>query len=278
MSDPNETVAEVAGNDIEKGMNTILPGKDPLQGLHAEHEGGLEYTVLSIRDGAPSIHWVTLGETPECSCNDYQGNRKGSFDGELGSEREPCAHIVKAVLADTMSPEELAVRELVNVTATVSSASREAKEAAAEARSTARELDNGLVSVRDAQASQAAEGGSNTDSSTTSGETNGKPDSHSNDGNAAEAAEKLQTAFDNVVEGMEVEYNEGMVWVNKTPAAPDQLPGPGNVEIFSAFLQGPDQIEYVHENHDYAGAEPGNYFKNMIRPENVDDYISEVLE
>lgn len=276
MSDPNETVAEVAGNDIEKGMNTILPGKDPLQGLHAEHEGGLEYTVLSIRDGAPSIHWVTLGETPKCSCNDYQGNRKSSFDGELGSEREPCAHIVKAVLADTMAPEELAVRELVNVTATVSNASREAKQAAEEARSTARELDNGLVSVRDAQAGAASNEGTSSSSSDTAEDTSGG--SHSNDDNASAAAEKLQSAFDEVIDGMQVEYNEGMVWVNKTPKAPDTLPGPGNVEVFSVFLQEPSQVQYVHDDHDYKGAEPGSYFKNMLDPSDVDDYINEVLQ
>lgn len=276
MKDTESALNEVAGNDIEKAMNTILPGKDPLDGLQARHEGGLEYVVLSVRDGAPSIQWVYLGETPTCTCNDYKGNRASSFDGELGSKREPCAHIVKAVLSDQMEPDQLATRELINTTATITQAAGEARKAADEARTTARELDNGLVGVRDAQAGAVSNEGSSTDSNTTSGSSD--TGSHSNDANAKSAAEKLQSAFDDVVEGMAVEHNEGMVWVNKTPQCPDSLPGPGNVDIFQSFLQDPDQLQYVHDDHDYAGAEPGQYFSNMIDPSDVDEYISEVLK
>lgn len=276
MTDPNKTAAEIAGGDMEKGMNMILSGKDPLDGLEATHEGGLEYTVLSQRDGKPSIHWVELGPSPTCTCNDFKGNRASTFDGEMGSEREPCAHIVKAVLADTMDPDELAVRELINVTSTISAASREAKEAAAEARDTAKELDTGLAKVRDAEAGTSSTTDSASQSSSNTGGDSGSS-SHSNDENAKAAADKLQSAFDSVIDGMEVEYNEGMVWVNKTPGAPDKLPGPGNVDVFSELLQNADQVQYVHEDHDYKGAEPGSYFKNMLDPSDVDDYISEVL-
>lgn len=269
MTDTDKAVIE-ATDDIEKQLNTILPGSDPLDGLDATHEGGLEYSVMSVRDGAPSIHWVTLGENPTCTCADFHGNRKTSFTEDFG-DREPCTHIAKAYLTDTMDPEQLAVRELINVTATVSEASREAREAAREARDAATEIENGLVHMRAHEADQAASDPS-PESSGTSGST--EPSGP----NAADKADELQAAYDAVVEGFEVEVNEGVLWVNKTPEAPDTLPGPGNIDLFSTFFQNPDQIEYVHENHDYDGAQPGQYFKNMIRTENVDDYISEVLQ
>jgi hypothetical protein len=103
-------------------------------------------------------------------------------------------------------------------------------------------------------------------------------DIHSQENFTKEAAEKLQKAFDEVIDGIEVEHNEGVVWVNKTPGAPESLPGPGNIDVFEALLQNPDNMEYVYDDHEYAGAKPGDYFSNMIQPENVDDYIAEVLE
>ncbi|WLW38192.1 hypothetical protein [Halorubrum spindle-shaped virus-BLv25] len=269
MSDPDKALEEM-DISIEKELDTILPGSDPLANLKAEHEGGLEYSVLSVRDGSPTYHYVTLGEEPSCTCEDYQYNREN---------REVCKHICKAILADQMEPDRLAVRELINVTATVTQAASTAREAANEARSTATELDNALVQARDFEAGKAADSTDSSGSEQT--ENQGASDnsgSHSNAPEAEAAAEKLQSAFDSVFEGMAVEHNEGMVWVNKTPQAPDTLPGPGNVEVFSAMLQEPDQIEYVHDNHDYKGAEPGQYFSNMIDPSDVDDYISEVLE
>lgn len=268
MTDPDKALEEM-DTSIEKELDTILPGTNPLGNLKAEHEGGLEYSVLSVRDGAPTYYYVTLGSEPDCTCKDYEYNREDS---------EVCKHICKAILADQMEPDRLAVRELINVTATVSQASAKAREAANEARDTARELDNALVDARDYEAGKAADT-TETSSSDSGGDTSGNSSSsHSDADEAAEAAEKLQSAFDDVFEGMAVEHNEGMVWVNKTPQAPDTLPGPGNVEVFSAMLQEPDQIEYIHDNHDYKGAEPGQYFSNMIRPENVDSYIQEVLE
>ncbi len=64
---------------------------------------------------------------------------------------------------------------------------------------------------------------------------------------------------------MNVEAYNGRVWVNKSPDAPDYT--------FNAFLSGPDQMRYDPDSDS-----PGQYFKNYIEPEDVDDYISEVLE
>lgn len=265
MSDP-ESALDDMDVSIEKELDTILPGNDPLDNLKAVHEGGLEYSVLSVRNGSPTYHYVTLGKEPECTCSDYEYNRE---------DRDICAHIAKAILADQMEADRLAVRELINVTATVTEAAAKAREAADNARTTAKELDTGLAKVRDTQAGQAAATASDTTENQGETDTAG---SHSNANKAAEAADTLQSAFDEVLDGMEVEHNEGVVWVNKSPDAPDTLPGPGNVEVFNAFLSNPEQMEYVYDDHEYAGAKPGDYFKNMIKPENVEEYISEVLE
>ena len=261
MTDTEKALRE-ASDSIEDELSTILPGSDPLGGLHVEHEGGLEYTVLSSRNGSPSTHWVTLGPDPTCTCSDFEFHK---------DEREPCAHIVKAILSDRMEPEQMAMSELISVTATVSQASREAERAAGDARDVANELEKNLVELRDIQ--------SGSDSSTTSSSEQSQPNTSSgSDMDVSEKRDQLQEAFDQVVEGFEVESNEGVLWVNKTPSAPDTLPGPGNVDLFETFLKAPEQLEYVHDNHDYSGAEPGQYFTNMIRPENVSEYIEEVLE
>jgi len=267
MSDTEKALREVSGS-IEDELSTILPGSDPLGGLHVEHEGGLDYTVLSSRNGAPTVHWVTLGPDPTCTCEDYQFNR---------DNREPCAHIVKAVFADRMDPEQMAMSELISVTATVSQASREAERAARDAQDVSNELERNLVELRDIQADTNTPDMTTQENSSSQAANQGDSSSSGSE-NLDEKREALQTAFDNVVEGFEVESNEGVLWVNKTPSAPDTLPGPGNVDIFQTFLQNPDQLEYVHDNHDYKGAEPGQYFTNMIRPENVSEYIEEVLE
>lgn len=273
MTDTDKALEEM-DISIEQELDTILPGNDPLDNLKAVHEGGLEYSVLSVRNGNPTYHYVKLGTEPECTCGDYQFNREN---------RDICAHIAKAILADQMEPDRLAVRELINVTATVTEASTMAREAANEARTTATELDNALVSARANQADKAADNASDTtenqgENTTDSTNSSSNSSSHSDSEKAREAAEKLQSAYDSVIEGMAVEHNEGVVWVNKTPDSPDTLPGPGNVEVFQALLANPEQMEYVYDDHDYAGAKPGDYFKNMIKPENVDEYISEVLE
>lgn len=92
---------------------------------------------------------------------------------------------------------------------------------------------------------------------------------------AHDAADKLQDKFNEIVTGFDVQAHEGLVWVNKTPDAPEQLPGPGNVETFYTFLADPPQVVYDGDGNKNP---PGQYFKNYIEPGDVDQYISEVLE
>lgn len=90
---------------------------------------------------------------------------------------------------------------------------------------------------------------------------------------AEEAASKLQDAFNAVVDGFDVQAHNGKVWVNKTPTAPETLPGPGKVDTFTALVSGPQEMKY-----DPDADSPGQYFNNVIEPNDVDSYISEVLE
>jgi len=94
----------------------------------------------------------------------------------------------------------------------------------------------------------------------------------------AERAETLQDAYDSVIDGFNVEYSGGWIWVNKSPDAPETLPGPGNVESFDALLKNPEAMEFVPDDDGRNADRPGQYFKNAIEPANVDSYIQEVLE
>lgn len=250
--DVEKAMAEVE-TDIRDEINTVLPGTEPLKGLHVEHEGGLEYAVLSSRNGCVTHHYVTIGQEPSCTCGDFEYNRT--------DDREVCAHIAAAVLSDQMEPDQLAVRELVDVTSTVTTAASEAREAADLARDAATEIDTGLTKVRDTEAEKAERNGHN------GSETDDKP-------GAIEKAEELQNALDDVIDGMETEANAGKVWINITPDAPEELPGPGSVSTFNALLRDPDQTQYAPDDQ----SAPGEYFKNRIDPDDVNEYISEVLE
>lgn len=103
------------------------------------------------------------------------------------------------------------------------------------------------------------------------------------DGRAEEAAERLQSAFDEVIDDMQVTASSGVVWIKTGQDTPDSLPGPGNVSVWETFVKNPDQTEFVYEsddgpNHELFSEKPGEYWKNIIRPENVDEYIDENLE
>ena len=82
---------------------------------------------------------------------------------------------------------------------------------------------------------------------------------------AESEADKLQDAFNDAVNGMNVEAAGGKVWVNKTPNAPEYT--------FDAFLSGPDLMMYDPDDP----SAPGDYFKNYLEADDVDQYIEEVL-
>lgn len=88
---------------------------------------------------------------------------------------------------------------------------------------------------------------------------------------AEEAAEKLQDEFDQRVDGMEAVAGNNVVWVSngsQDNGAPDWT--------FDAWLTGPDMVNY---DPDGEHEEPPEYYlKNYVAVDDVDRYISEVLE
>ena len=229
-------------------LNTILPGSDPLKNLHVVRTGMTVYTVLSARNGTVTRHKVTL-DPAECTCDDWAFNLD---DGE----REVCAHYAIAMIeGENVTTEDVAINEIVALT-------NEARELAQDARDSMdmAELNRSAAATLHEEADPGAEGGASQEAPS--------PAAREPDGQAAhEAAETLQAAYDEAVDGMDVQAHAGKVWINKTPTAPDYT--------FQAFLQDPEQVDYLPPDENDT---PGQYWKNAIEPGDVQDYISEVLE
>lgn len=140
---------------IEDELNTILPGNEPLANLDVSHLGGDEYSVLSARNGQPTVHQVKVGE-PSCTCEDMEYNRE---------DQEVCAHVVACMLVhdEYLSVEANMASVLMNQTATVQDHVAKAKDAAEEA-------ERALVNARDVQSGTLADaaGGSSTSTEDTS--------------------------------------------------------------------------------------------------------------
>jgi hypothetical protein len=97
-----------------------------------------------------------------------------------------------------------------------------------------------------------------------------------------EAADRLQEAFDDVIDDMQVKAAAGKVWFQTGRDTPDDWPFPGTSDTFSA-VTGPDMVEYVYEgddgpNHEWYDDKPGEWWKNAMKPSDVSAYIEEVLE
>jgi hypothetical protein len=112
------------------------------------------------------------------------------------------------------------------------------------------------------------------------------PESEPVDTEAAEnAAEQLQDAFDTAVDDMQVETGGGAVFFQTGRDTPDDWPYPGGSDTFDVLTDS-DHVMYVHDGtadwadspHKYYDDKPGEWFKNALDPEDVGDYIAEVLE
>lgn len=254
-SDPFDETIE----GITAEINTIMAGSQPLNGLYAVHEGGMDYSVMSVRNGSVTYHWVQLGETYSCTCGDYHFNQDQH-------EREICPHIAKAIMTDRLSADEIAVQQLLNVVGTVTSAAHKAETAA-----------ESLEQARVNQLSNVPESEPETTSQSTTGSTGT---------DAADAAEKLQEAFDDLIDDMQVEHNDGMVWIQTGKQTPDEWPFPGGQvegpdfmsQVERRLLYHPQQVTYVSDDHDLSDSRPGEWWKNCLDPSDVDSYISGVLE
>lgn len=185
----------------------------------------------------------------ECSCPDWQYRR--------GESPSVCKHMAAAIFAaeQTMRVDEALAFDTL--------------ELGREVRDLADDLQRKATGLQaDAQAAQSGTSGG---TAAGSGE------------DPQDAADRLEAAYDDVVEDMQVRATDSYVWVQTGQDTPENLPGPGSTSVFQALLQNPEQVEFVPDdyNGDYpnAGSEkPGEWWKNCLKPEDVDGYISEVLE
>lgn len=229
-------------------LATVLPGKEPLSNLRVIRTGMTEYAVLSARNGDVTRHKVTL-DPPQCTCEDWQYNLSDD-------SRNVCAHYALAVLEGTdVETADIAINEIVALTNEARQLAKDAREAMEMA-----ELNRSAAATLHEEADPGPEGGASQDAPS--------PAAREPDGQAAhDAAETLQAAYDEAVDGMDVQAHDGLVWINKTPDAPDYT--------FQAFLQDPDQVDYLPPDENET---PGQYWKNAIEPGDVGTYISEVLK
>lgn len=247
---------------MREEMNTVLPGSEPLENLSAEQTGPVHYTVTSARNGNVSQHRVNIKDR-WCTCEDMQYNRGETDDGA----REVCAHLAYvSTVHPQLSTDEMALYKsmaLMEQGATL----RDQLDTQLD------RFEQALVELRDANAGVQAE----PDSQATESGSQASSDA-SSVANASDKADELQAAYDDVVEDMQVQSHEGYVWVQTGQDTPDELGGPGNVSVFDAFLKNPEQVEFIHDDHDDVSQKPGEWWKNRINPDDVDEYINEVLQ
>lgn len=245
----------------------------------AAQTGPLHYTVLSTRSGQRA-HRVNI-QTVDCSCEDMTYNRGLKADSDGG--REICDHI-KFVLGihPQLDASESAVYKsmgLMEDTASLHQRIEDQRD----------QLEKAIVQLRDAQAgleaSNNAGGESTADSDDSDTQTDDSPPGGMTDEDVARAAEDLQAAFDDVIDDMQVEHNDGLVWFQTGRDTPDDWPFPGGDSTFDV-VTAPDMVMFVHDGsadwadgpHKHYESKPGEWFKNALDPDDVDEYISEVLE
>jgi hypothetical protein len=255
MSDSQSQQSGAQGGKIGQVVNGF-------ENLYPRMTGHVWATVVSTRgDGNPTAYRVNLQDLtchgPDGdTCPDMKHNVEGA---------EVCDHIATAIYQAPRQPQldALAIDGLVDIMDM-------AQEAADAAHNTAKVMERAQAT---AATQAAAETDTETDDRPSLEETTPDPDV-----DPQEAADELQAAYDDVVDDMQVQAANGLVWVQTGRDTPDTLPGPGNVEVFDAFLSGPDAVEYVHDDHSLVDDKPGEWWKNAIKPSDVSGYIEEVLE
>lgn len=243
-------------------IEAILPGREPLKNLDVTRIRFNEYAVLSARNGSVSRYQVSLSD-PHCTCEDWQYNRR--------EESDVCAHYVAAQLqSEGVNTKGIAMNDLAGALSEAYQAKdviESAEESINEALTVARSAEGHAKQQATDAASEASE-----QNSDTGGESA-----------AAAAAERLQEAFDEHLTDMQVQAHAGHVWFQTGQDTEDEWPYPGVDETFQAVTS-PDCVEYVAEGgdgydaHELYDEKPGEWWKNAIKPSDVEQYISEVLE
>ena len=259
--DNDDTETEIVG-DVPDVSETITDFGQ----LQPRQQSLYRWTVLNLKpdDDSNTAHYVDTREL-DCSCRDHEYNRE---DGEV------CKHLAVALWAADRNVDADALSRW-----SIQQELSTAREAAEKVEHLSHYLETVAGSLDGEAASEAvenAESGGETTSGTTAAEQNG---------NAEEAAHKLQAAFDEVIDDMQVQANDGLVWFQTGQDTPDDWPFPGGDQTFKVVTQ-PDSVMYVHDGsddwadgpHKHYDSKPGEWWKNALEPSEVDDYIAEVLE
>lgn len=260
LADP-DTMTEDTQQQQTKAAQAISDFAD----LYPRQTGYCRYSVLSLANGEPTAYEVNVAH-PDCECGDEQYNND---DGEI------CKHIAVALY---QAPQSIEMERWV--AKQVSDEMRAVQRKVESMEQTATSLESQLAGV---DASSSAGTGAQQDSDGQQSDASGQS---SDDGPDVQAeADKLQQAFDDVIDDMEVESNGGLIWFKTGYDTPDEWPFPGGSETFKVTSE-PDMVKYVHDDspdwadrpHPAVDDKPGEYFKNALDPQDVDGYISQVLE
>jgi len=248
--DNDDTDTEIVGDAVSPA--DAITGWGELQ---ARQQTRFEWSVLSLKPDDDNTAYLVNTRELDCTCKDNEHNRENP---------EVCKHLAVALWAAdrNIDTDELSRWSLQHELAN-----------AQEAVEKIQHLENWAEKVTsDVPAEEANESVE---------QTNDAADSQA----AAEAADRLQSAFDEVLDDMQVEHNDGLVWFQTGQDTPDDWPFPGGDQTFKVVTQ-PDSVMYVHDGsddwadgpHKHYDSKPGQWWKNALDPDDVDDYIAEVLE
>jgi hypothetical protein len=256
-SDDENTETEIVGDAVSPADAITDWG-----GLQARQQTRFEWSVLSLDSDDGNTAYLVNTRELDCTCKDNEHNRENP---------EVCKHLAAALWAAdrNIGTDELSRWSLQHEL-------KNAREAAEKVEHLSHYLQTVAGSLDGEAASEAVE---SDDSSTESTTSDAEMEA------AAEAAEKLQAAFDDVLDDMQVEHNDGLVWFQTGQDTPDDWPFPGGDQTFKVVTQ-PDSVMYVHDGsddwadgpHKHYESKPGEWWKNALDPDDVDDYIAEVLE
>ncbi len=255
--DVTETMNQENATD-DSGVAPNTEGTEwDLTEMSAAPIGHNQYRVLSTRNDSVNHYLVDIAEGT-CSCPSEVFNLK---------DNEACPHLSKAILVDAQREEE------ARITTDLSYLNDRAKGLMYDLRDTvdfAKTLAENNAKQYTGESSSPDSGSSDSGSSGDSQKYKGP--------NAEDKRAELQAAFDDVVDDMQTEVSDGLIWIQTGKDTPDTIPGPGNVQVFDAFLKNPEQVTFVHDDHHHASKRPGQWWKNVIDPSEVDEYIAEVLQ
>lgn len=247
----------------------------------AAQTGPFRYTVQSTRNDDTTVHRVDLQEV-NCSCEDMTYNHSGSSRVTPTSDggASVCDHLRFVIdIHPQLEVPESGVYQAMGLMQEANTIKQTIKDQSDQ-------LEEAIVQLRDAQAGIEASNAAGGDESDTAGSgTDDSAPGGMTEADVEKAAEDLQAAFDDVIDDMQVEHNDGIVWFQTGRDTPDDWPFPGGDETFSVITS-PDCVMFVHDGsadwadspHKHFDSKPGEWWKNALDPQDVDEYISEVLE